>query len=202
MSFVNTGRSILGLTAYHVYQQYLCDRQQNSAVRCQVGNVTIELERYFVSGQERLDIATFELPSILLGATGAVVHTAARWPPGILKPSELVVIGGYLGERRRERPGMVEHDFVSFIGRVSQSSEDHASVYLNLPESHWPQGAKLPGQADLGGMSGGPAYRLVTEPIEMLEMVGLVYEANKAYELVFTRHIAFVAPDGSVHAQG
>ena len=198
MSFVNTGSSTLGITAYHVYQQYISDRQNNSAIKCQVGNVTVELEKYLVSGDRDLDMAVFELSPVLLGATGAIVHSTRRWPPANLQASDLVIVAGYPGERRRERPTTVQHDFLSFIGRVSQSSDDHASVYLNLSESHWPQGVKIEAQLDLGGMSGGPAYRLVTEPIETIEMVGLVYEANKAYELVFTRHLSFVAANGEL----
>lgn len=196
MSFVNTGSSVLRITADHVYQQYLIDREEHEGAKCQVGNVTVELERYLVSRDANFDIAVFELTPVLLGATGASIHNAPRWPPVNLRPSDLVIVGGYPGKGREERSMSVVHDFHTFIGRVGHSSDDHASLYLNIPESYWPQGSPIGGQPDLGGISGGPAFRLISEPIETIEMVALVYEANQAYELVFARHLSQVSANG------
>jgi len=201
MSFVNTGSSVLCITADHVYEQYLIDRENYVSAKCQVGNVTVELERYLVSRDSKFDIAVFKLTPFLLGATGAVVHNAPRWPPADLRPSDIVIVGGYPGKKREERFTSVVHDFYSFIGRVDHSSDDHASLYLNMPESYSPQGVSIEGQPDLGGMSGGPAFRLNSEPIETIEMVALVYQANQAYELVFARHLSRVTSTGKLESR-
>ena len=41
-------------------------------------------------------------------------------------------------------------------------------------------------------------FPTVSEPIETIEMVGLVYEASKVYELVFARHLSHVAASGKL----
>lgn len=47
------------------------------------------------------------------------------------------------GNRPVEAATTAHFDFVSMISRVSQSSEDHASICLNIPHSHWPQGESM-----------------------------------------------------------
>jgi hypothetical protein len=198
ISFVDTGNTIVGVTANHVYQQYLHDKATRAATICQIGNVTAEPERYLVSADAALDMAVFEFPSVLLAGTGVTVHHAAAWPPQQLQATDLVVLGGYPGNRRGERPPNAEFDFVTLVSRVSQCSDDHASVYLNMPHSYWPQGVAIGDQPDLGGISGGPVFRLRTEPIEMVELVGMIYEASREYELIFSRHISRLSEAGAL----
>ena len=103
-----------------------------------------------------------------------------------------MVLGGYPGVRRSEQTGVVEFDFVSFIGRVTQASEDHIALQLDIPNSYWPQETSLGECPDLGGASGGPVFRIRSTPIEMIEYVGVVYEYSQEFELVFARHAVHV----------
>lgn len=196
ISFINTGSDVLGITANHVYEEYLKDKEASSSTVCQIGSVTAEPERYLVSADKALDMVVFRFPVVLVTASGVTVHNAPNWPPQELRASDLVILGGYPGNRRAERPRLADFDFVTFVSRVSQSSDDHASVYLNMPESYWPQGESVGNQPDLGGVSGGPVFRIRTEPIETIEMVGMIYEASKEYELIFSRHISRIGEMG------
>lgn len=49
---------------------------------------------------------------------------------------------------------------------------------------------------DIGGLSGGPVFRLVSEPLERIELVGLIYEFHASFELVVIHHLSFVQADG------
>jgi hypothetical protein len=198
ISFVNTGKTTLGITANHVFEEYLKEKATNSKVKCQIGNVTVEPERHVISSDKTVDIATLQLPTILIAATGVTVHSAPVWPPENLRESDLVICGGYPGIRRKENVATAEFDFVSFISRINQCSGDHVSIYLNIPGSHWPQGESVGGTPNLGGASGGPMFRLRTEPLETIELAGVIYEYNQEFELVFARHASHVSSDGLV----
>jgi hypothetical protein len=198
VTFVNTGSRIIAVSANHVYEQYLKDKSATPSLKCQFGGVTVEPERYVIDSDKGLDLVTFDLPVVLATATGVTIHNSPVWPPAQLNVSEIVILGGYPGNRRSESSNTLNSDFVSFISRISQSSDDHVSVYLNMPDSHWPQGEKLANSPDLGGISGGPVFRLVTEPLESLEFVGVVYESSQTYELVFCRHASFIRSDGNL----
>jgi hypothetical protein len=193
MVFVNTGSANLAITASHVYQQYLTDKLQYAEPMCQVGNVRIELERYVIWSSEKLDIAVFKFPSVLTTGTGVTVHNAGKWPPPRLKQDDIVIAGGYPGNRRTETGTTAHFDFVTMISRVSQSSEDHASIYLNIPHSYWAQGVSIGENPDLGGISGGPVFLFRSEPIETIELAAIIYEASQEFELVFCRELAWLA---------
>ena len=186
--FVNTGNEILGITANHVYEGYLVDKDKNPLLVCQIGGVTVEPEKYVTRVFPELDLISFSLPSVLVAGTHVIIHNAASWPPPKLKEGDLVVLGGYPGARRVERTGKVDFDFVSFIGCISQSSDDHISIYINIPESYWPQGESVGEKPDLGGASGGPVFLLKTEPFETIEYAGVIYECGQDFELIFARH--------------
>jgi hypothetical protein len=196
VTFVNTGSRVIAVSANHVYEQYLQDKAADPSLKCQFGGVTVEPERYVIDSDKKLDLATFDLPLVLATATGATVHNSPAWPPASLAESDLVIVGGYPGNRRSEKAHTLDSDFVSFISRIAQSCDDHASVYLNMPNSHWPQSERLSDSPDLGGMSGGPVFRLITEPLESLEFAGVVYESHQTYEVVLCRHASVIRSDG------
>jgi hypothetical protein len=195
---INTGTATLAVSANHVYAQYLQDKKRMPHLKCQFGGVTIDPELYVASENAALDIVTFELPSILVAGSGVTIHNSRVWPPDKLQQSELVIFGGYPGHRRTERDGALDTDFVTFISRVTQSSDDHFSVYLDLTNSHWPQGETVGERPDLGGASGGPVFRFRTEPIEVLEFAGVIYESSQEFELVYARHANHISPRGVI----
>jgi hypothetical protein len=200
ITFVNTGGVVIGITACHVFHGYMADKKSNPAVKCQIGNATAEPERYLISADVDSDLATFQLPLVLLAACGVTVHNAPTWPPRKLQVSDLVILGGYPGQRREEVGAIAKFDFVSFATRITECSDDHASVYVDTPNSFWPQGENLGPEPDLGGASGGPVFRLQTAPIETLEYAGMIYESSQGYELIFARHLNGIAATGAIHS--
>jgi hypothetical protein len=196
---VDTGKRVVGITAAHVFEQYLSHRKRFDDIECQIGSVRIDLEDYLIESNSTVDLATFDISPILLTATGISIHAPPSWPPKILNKSEIVVLGGCPGMLRQEKPGVAEFPFVSFIARAAQSSDDHVAVQLALNNSHWPDGSGgIPEGAELGGMSGGPLFRYRSEPVEYFELAGFIYEASSIFELVFARHASCIDSSGCI----
>jgi hypothetical protein len=185
-----------------VFQQYLRDKQASPSLVCQLGGSTFEPEARLLSSNAKLDLASFSVPELLINACGANVHRATAWPPAELQEGELVLLGGFPGPLRIERPGEADYFFASFISRVHQSSADHIAVHLNVAESHSPQGVGLQPHPDLGGSSGGPVFRVHSSEspgaIDRLELAGFIYEYSPSFELLFARHAARVGADGGI----
>lgn len=197
-TIVNTGTATLVITANHVFEKYLQDKERLPHLKCQFGGVTVHPERYVASSNPAVDIVTFEFPAVLVAGTGVTVHNPRVWPPDKLQPSELVIFGGYPGHRRAEREQALDTDFISFISSVTRSSDDHICVYLDLTNSHWPQGEAVGDRPDLGGASGGPVFRFRTEPIEAIEFAGVIYESSQEFELVYARHASHISSNGVI----
>jgi hypothetical protein len=73
------------------------------------------------------------------------------------------------------------------------------SLYLDLPNLHWPfhEGEQI--NARLGGMSGGGVYRVIeANPIDRVELVGFIYEHSETFDLMFARHAGFIATNGAI----
>lgn len=190
---------MLGVTAGHVWAQYLEDCEAFDDVECQIGNVRIDLKQYLVEHDSKLDLATFDLPPILVAGSGIEIHKPRAWPPRALKDSEIVVLGGYPGLFREERIGEADFSFVTFYLPVAQSSDEHASFQLNLADSHWPDGSGgIPEGTDLGGISGGPVFRFISTPIEHLELAGFVYEAGSSFGVVRARQASLIDEKGQI----
>lgn len=198
VTIVNTRTETLVVSAEHVFRQYLLDKNENPRLKCQMGGVTVEPEKYLVDTDQELDLATFVLPSVLLAATGAIAHNTQKWPPDPMMQAELAILGGYPGNRRSEREGFLDTDFVTFITRVSQASDSHMAFQLNLAESHWPAGERIGQHPDLGGMSGGPVFRMRAGPIEAIEFAGIIYQAHTEYEIVRARQVSHITDVGAL----
>lgn len=196
--FVDVGNCVVGITAAHVLEQYRADKKSYASLMCQLGGVRFDPLDRLISIDSSLDLATFSVPEIIVTASGRVVHRPLRWPPSNLQPSDLVLFGGYPGQLRIPRDREVEFAFVTLIGRVSQTSDTHGSIQLNLADSLWSPGERLSPGADLGGMSGGPVFIHRNEPIETLELAGFIYQYQDSIEIVRVRHASHISTEGTV----
>jgi hypothetical protein len=199
LTAVDTGAKTICVTAGHVYEQYVSDIEEYADVECQIGNVRVRLEEWLIAHDPSVDLATFEMSSILVAGSGVRAQAARTWPPSNLREKDIVVLGGYPGSFRTERPGAVDSSFVSFFAPVAQASEEHSAFQLNLRDSYWPDGSGgIPERSELGGMSGGPIFRYHSEPIEFLELAGFIYEANAEFELIRGRHASTINAVGNI----
>jgi hypothetical protein len=195
--FVNTGEKLIGVTAAHVYKEYLVDKARYKVFECQFGGSTVDPERYLIDRSEQLDLATFDIPSVLVSAAGSSVHHPQQWPTESVREREVVLFGGYPGILREAKDVKAEFPFQSFVTAVISVSTDNIMLHLDLPDLHWPlhDGEKI--NPELGGQSGGPVFRVVEgAPINRLELVGFICEISPS--LVLARHASRVAQDGRI----
>jgi hypothetical protein len=198
--FVDTGSRQIGITANHVYQAYLDDLEQHgtAAIECQFGSSTISPARHAVAQSERLDIATFDVPAVFVGASTQrpkTHHHAVRWPPRRVEKSEVVVYGGYPGALREEKGNIAEMPYQWIASRVNDVSEQNIVLEPKFDASRWLGDER---NDDPGGWSGGPVFRYAHEgPIERLELVGVIYEFPLG-QAVLARHADAVLADGGL----
>ena len=196
---LNTGSKVIWVTADHVYNQYLSDKDSYQSFGCQFGSSTVQPEKYLIDRNRGLDLATFEVPGVLMAPSGISVHYPLKWPPERIKDREVVLFGGFPGALREEQETKAEHPFQSFVSAVNSVSTENIGLHLDLPNLHWPFHEGDTFNADLGGASGGPVFRIIeAPPIDRLELVGFIYEYSTAFELMFARHAHHIDSDGSI----
>ncbi len=197
MFFLRLNNNIIGVTNFHVYQGYLKDLKKfrDDGFECQIGGVRIQLEECIISIDEESDLATFNISEILFNQSGGKTHSTKYWPTEKGEKGEQIICGGYPGNRRTEKIGKVENDFVSFIGQITSINNRYLSIKLDLSTSVWPQGNSIGLNPDLGGISGGPVYRYISSPIERLEIIGFIYE-NWQSEVLFASHANLILENG------
>src|SRR5258706_310406 len=197
--FLNTGVRLIGVTADHVYREYLKDKARYSAFACQFGESTIEPEKRLIHRDEYLDLATFDLSEVFVGATGRSIHYLPNWPTQPLRERETVLFGGYPGILREEKPMTAELPFQTFATAVTAVSPDNIKLHLDMPNVYWPFHEGEEFNSELGGLSHGPVFRIVeAPPIDRLELVGFIYEYSPNLEVMFARPASQIARDGRV----
>jgi hypothetical protein len=197
LSFVDTGEERLAITADHVYRAYLQDLEAGAVLECQFGGVLVRPERMLIARHPQLDVATFRMPTVAL-TKGASFHSARGWPPQQPKPGEWLFYAGYPGAHRVENDSTIDAGLQTLLGPVSDVSGSTIVFCLDFESLHWPlhDGAEI--NRRLGGMSGGPVFRLVEQGLTRLELVGFVYEHGEGLELVFARAAGVVASNGTI----
>ena len=68
--YINTGTREIGVTADHVYQKYVehIEEHGTEAVECQFGGSTVSPEKRLIDRSDVWDLATFEIPEVLVTA--------------------------------------------------------------------------------------------------------------------------------------
>jgi hypothetical protein len=193
---VHTGTRLLGVTAAHVHLDVAKRLEETPGLSCQLGAHTFDPRQYLVDIDAALDLAVYALSEIQVASAGAHVHTAPQWPPE-LAAGDAYVVGGWPWELRRDRAGQTDLEFLHFIARLSDSDATKLVVYVDRPTSvPWGERA-LPAGTNLGGMSGGPVYRVNESALLTLTLVGAITDI--VHEAIVARPLSLIAADGSLH---
>jgi hypothetical protein len=130
------------------------------------------------------DVATFRMPTVAMSGN-AHFHTADGWPPRAPTAGEWLFYAGYPGAHRVERGATIDQGLETLFGPVTDVNGSTIAFLLDFEALHWPLHDHGTINQRLGGMSGGPVFRLVEEGLTRLEFVGTVYEHGETFELVF-----------------
>lgn len=196
---VDTGKRIIGVTADHVYAEYLKDRATGKPFVCQFGDVTVVPEERLIDHDERLDLATFDFSDIIRDRARFV---ARSWPPVRPKVGDPVMYGGFPGysrtvELEAARARFSFQSVTGLIGDVSAQSIVLNVDYSKLWDADMPEGTVSAIQP--GGISGGPVYHIddAASPFRF-ELVGFIYEQNDEYRCALARNADLIRSDGTI----
>ena len=200
MCFLEIDDNKIGITADHVYQGYLEEKKKSGSLWCQIGNSTIDLESYIIDRDKSQDIATFEIPSVLLSAAGLSAHKPTKgWPPPMPRPEDRTLIGGFPGVYRRDRGGTVDFQFSYLFTDVSSVNNSRIGYQFKFAADDpkpWTGGEFE--NPNLGGISGGPIFLPVSDAIWSWTIVGIVYEYQQLLGILYARSISVVDRNGYI----
>jgi hypothetical protein len=187
----------LGITAGHVADKIRSTKlaiSQLGAGHFDPGSL-IQRSRY-------LDLATFRLPRAAVVASGHKAFRVRSWPLPPLRVRDLVLFGGHPGSLRNELPDKYDVAFLWFATLAESVSETNIGFALNISASLSAGPERLPEDADLGGCSGGPVFRLTETPeydggLDVkFELVGTIYEYNPGFGILFAHGLTSLRGDG------
>lgn len=203
--YVDTGQRQIGITNNHVYQQYIEDLANFTNIEAQFNGNTIKPETRLIDRNEELDLATLDVPVIFVSSSTRRLmhHKPGGWPPPPVTSGDLVLYGGYPGDLKEISPGQAEFPFQSFIWRPTDITDANIVLHVDFPNLFWPEHEEEKINEKLGGISGGPVFRIIehlAQPEKRIyyELVGIVYEIHERWEVVRARHIRHVLADGTL----
>ena len=202
MAVIATPQAVFGVTANHVLESYERHKAKQADTFCQLGSAPFDPLPNVIARSGHWDLATFNIPDFTLKHWGPIarVYEAEVWPPPTVNIGDPIIIGGYPENRRTqsegERPKEMPLDFVSFIGSVQSSSDNHFALNLDSSNWCWPQGEGLPPNPDLSGFSGSPCFVRIADE-DRIELAGFIYEGG-AYELLRSRQANLIDAEGRI----
>jgi hypothetical protein len=149
-----------------------------------------------IDSDRDLDLATYDISEVITNAAGVDVHYAATWPPEILD-NDVAIVGGWPWHLSTAIGQSVTHKFLHFLCRVQRSTGSQLGAALYTSTSVPWGSSPMPKALNIGGMSGGPVYRILENPLTQLSLAGIVFEYQPGYELALARSLAVVRPDGT-----
>jgi hypothetical protein len=204
MFFLDCGRGPFAVTAAHVFDAFLDDRQTHRVRSCQIGNVEFNPEeRLIASGTSRgIDIATFRVTTDEIAATGKRVVRGSNgaWPPPP-NVGETIFFGGFPGiERVPVAPHEISFGLHSAMVPLTDFTEYQICARMERDYRIDVRGHGLPPEGyDLGGVSGGP----MLQPVYLdgawgWRLVGVISEAIAVedFERITAVRAHFILPDG------
>jgi hypothetical protein len=155
MCIIQTPSSLFGVTNEHVLHQYEEDKATTPDAFCQLGSGPFDPSSNLISRSEHWDLATFRIPDLTLKHWNHQVWTAKEWPPPPIQEGQGLILGGYPENRRTQaegnKPATMTADFVTFLARAQNWSEEHMSFCFDSNTWYWPQGEGLDPHPNLSG---------------------------------------------------
>jgi len=189
-TLVQFGRNRFAVTCSHVLEKY---RRTPDAI-LQIGNIKLDPTVQLVAEHPTADLATIRISeSQAEGLTAcdgmrAEFFQPTSWPPATVRENHCVALCGYPGKwRQRMSPEKI--DFYGYsIGATAVTSAGEDRFACLFERQRWVSSFRheLQDLEELGGMSGGPVFRL---GYLQWELVGFIYEFSPQYDIMFMRSI-------------
>ena len=162
--FLDAGEGVFAVTADHVYQAYLEQKEKSPNIVCQLLNLPFKPEERLIDSDADLDIATFRIsPDEVKEAGKAVLMgNQSTWPPLPPQEGRSVFFAGFPGkERIQQGPRGINFGIFHGVCVATSVSERQISVQVEHKEFVDIGFGIAPENYDPGGISGGPLLTLV-----------------------------------------
>lgn len=200
--FYDTGTKVLGITAFHVYEKYLIAKQNNALITCQINEATVNLEKFYIDGDKKIDIATFEFDKNEIQKIRKEILTGNQqsWPPDLPLKGDTVFFAGFPGYERIVEGQKINFGIYAAIHIIESINENDIICQVDKTQMVDIFGKGLPTDTyDLGGLSGAPICVVSTQPVINWRLVGIIHEANKNLQIIYARKINFISLDGRLN---
>jgi hypothetical protein len=199
----------MGITNYHVIQGYRSRVHAGQEILCQIGNVEIDPVARLVSESEGLDLAVLDLTGIDAQAIRpdseipCQFHVPRQWPPDGVERGHFAMWGGFPGRQRKE-VGSAHFEFGTASSGASELvsvQTDVLTLELRLEMYVKNFGSGEQDFADLPGISGSPVMfaRDLPSGIAVIDLVGIIFEQRREYEVLRVRPTSLINADGTIN---
>ena len=204
---LNLGEGPFLVTAAHVYEGYLEAKNQNIFFKSTLGDLEFDFEKNLrcTLGSGVLDIATFNISNAEIERLGKqTAYSNFDEMEGVIEEFDGVILCGFPGNERLHT-GKQEYEFGLYVALTPVSSSSHRHFGCVFNRGSWVDtiGKGLAAEGyNLGGMSGGPAFRLRESSVGIVswEFSGVIYDAtNSLGEIVLIHHGHFIFPSGQLN---
>lgn len=193
---VDYGHGCFGVTANHVFEAFLDDKQKNPQTLCFIGPedfdgggkdaLSFDIEERLIDRSIEIDIATFQFSREEAEKIGTSISTL--WPPILPNVGQGVVFTGYPGlARQMLTPRDVSFSPYPALTIAETVTERQVSCQLKreylvqAPGFHAP-----PKNFETGGMSGGPLFTVVEENgLTRWHLGGVIKEGNATFKIIY-----------------
>jgi len=203
LTFVNTGKRLLGVTAAHVVEGFNTAKASRE-ITLQVMNAELEGGFDVIDIDPNLDVATISLNLGFLKKLGKAVVPLEGWPPLAPEEGRGIMLAGYPGLDRLTLPTKQVSWGLFTAMSIARRVTNHQITWLlerehGVPHPHIPD---LPPNRALGGISGGPLIAWFETPSHVIypRLGGIISQASAALENVVARRADFIQADGRIVA--
>ena len=199
--FVDTGKSLVAVTARHVYEASCETALQDPRVVCQIDNLRFDPRQRVIALGRDCDMATFAFRKDDLAEIG---KTTVPWPPVVPVEGAIVLFAGLPGETKKSpEPGHVEGGYLTGLARVDSINDRDISCVIPPNELLLDVIGKglPPPDYDLGGMSGGPVAVVSDTDSSILSwsIAGVIYECGGSFRIIKAVRADRIGDDGVIN---
>jgi hypothetical protein len=196
MFFIDTGAGVFGVTAKHVYDEYLSAAAEKY-VLCKVDGMRFDPIERLVSAGVMCDVVTFKISNEELRTLDRLT---TPWPPVVPEVGQAVLLAGFPGcEKSFSGSNSIDLRMYAAKWIVDSVSERDISI-VRPPDSEVLDihGKGFPEhQYDFGGMSGGPVVIVIDGGhIFSWALSGVIYELQQSLEIFKAVRADVISEDG------
>lgn len=202
--FVDLGSGPFGITAAHIIDALLRDKESFSNLVCQVGNVELDPSDRLIGLASSRDLATFKVTSQELTNLALTPHVdPGPWPPRSPQEGKGAFFGGFRLGEGKQLDLRVPYPFDFWNGFGPLTGIYDQQIKMRFEREYWvhrPDCPEPPPGAEWGGVSGGPLFALFENPVVFYQLAGILSEYSETLELLVATPARFISKNGSICA--